>query len=264
MFGFAKVNREIYSSTFLRKVVINIKFPAVKQLKEKSQEIVNLFKEDFPRAALGKNKGFQISIEGKEGQPNFKTIEEDDNISLKTEDGQVELLINCDNVMFSIEGKTYESYEKNVNSILQNLLNLLKLFSVDSINNCSLRKINLIEFEYSAQMMPNGILNALLNNSIIYNEDAFLGMEYITQNIHNLEFKDGDYALNLKYGMNTLPFTDKKIGQLIVDNNIISNSNINVNLLSQEIEILNDELFNVFSWIFNDESKKVLRNGITK
>jgi len=85
VFGFTKVDRETYNSTFLRKVIINVKFPFTNQLKEKSKDIIDLFKVDFPRAVLGKNKGFQISIEGKEGQPNFRTIDEDDNISLKTE-----------------------------------------------------------------------------------------------------------------------------------------------------------------------------------
>ena len=261
MFGFTKVDRETYNSTFLRKVIINVKFPFTNQLKEKSKDIIDLFKVDFPRAVLGKNKGFQISIEGKEGQPNFRTIDEDDNISLKTEDGQIELLINCDNIIFSIEGKIYKSYEKNIEVILQKTLKLFDLISINSIINCSIRKINLIEFGYDEQRIPNGILSALLNNSIVYNEDAFNGMDYITQNIHNLEFKDGQYTLNLKYGMNTLPVPDKKIGQLIVDNVITSNSEIGSKEFLSEMKILNEELFNVFFWLFNDDAKSVLRNG---
>ena len=177
MFGFTKVDRETYNSTFLRKVIINVKFPFTNQLKEKSKDIIDLFKVDFPRAVLGKNKGFQISIEGKEGQPNFRTIDEDDNISLKTEDGQIELLINCDNIIFSIEGKKYKSYEKNIEVILQKTLKLFDLISINSIINCSIRKINLIEFGYDEQRIPNGILSALLNNSIVYNEDAFNVMD---------------------------------------------------------------------------------------
>ena len=42
---------------------------------------------------------------------------------------------------------------------------------------------------------------------------------------HNLEFKDGQSPLNLKYGVEYC-FPDKKIGQLIVDNVITSNSEI--------------------------------------
>lgn len=264
MFGFTKVERETYNSTFLRKVIINIKFPSTSLVKEKASEIIEIFKQDFPRAALGKNQGFQISIRGKEGQPNFKTIEEDDNISLKSEDGQIELLINCDNIIFSIDGKRYTNYENNVSLIFERITSLLGLLSVHEIANCTMRKINLIEFGYNEQLTPNGILNVLLNKTIVYNEDAFNGKEYITHNIHNLEFKDGDYKLNLKYGMNTLPVPDKKIGQLIVDNEITFESYFGLNELEGKIKTLNEELFNVFYWIFNDDAKKILSNGQVK
>lgn len=261
MFGFTKVERETYNSTFLRKVIINIKFPTTSLVKEKANDIKDIFKNDFPRATLGKNQGFQISLGGKESQPNFRTINEDDNISLKSEDGQIELLINCDNIIFSIDGKKYSNYENSVNSILDKITTLFNLLSVKEITSCSLRKINLIEFSYDSPMIPNGILNALLNKSIVYNEDAFNGLEYITQNIHNLEFKDGDYRLNLKYGMSVLPVPDKKIGQLIVDIDIMFNSEISLDSLNNKLKIINEELFNVFFWIFNDDAKNVLKNG---
>ncbi len=264
MFGFTEVERETYNSTFLRKVIINLKFPSTSLVKEKASEIKEIFKEDFPRATLGKNQGFQISIGGKDGQPNFRTIEEDDNISLKSEDGQIELIINCDHLIFSIDGKRYNSYEKNVSCFIEKLKLLLNSLSVSDINVCTVRKINLIEFGYDNQMIPNGILNALLNKTIVYNEDSFNGMEYITQNIHNLEFKDGDYKLILKYGMNTLPLPDKKIGQLIVDNEITYDSYLSLNELEGKLKILNDELFNVFYWIFNDNAKSILKNGQVK
>ena len=61
--------------------------------------------------------------------------------------------------------------------------------------------------------------------------------------------------------MNTLPVPDKKIGQLIVDNVITSNSEIGSKEFLSEMKILNEELFNVFFWLFNDDAKSVLRNG---
>lgn len=261
MFGFKKVEKENYSSTFLRKVVINIKFPTTLLVKEKAKEVIDIFKNDFPRTTMGKNQGFQISIGGRQEQPNFKTINEDDNISLKTEDGQTELLINSDNITISIEGNKYKSYETNVVYILKNVLKLFEILSIESITNISLRKINLIEFDYNTSNVPNGILNTLLNNSIVYDENAYPSMDFITQNIHNVGFKDGDYFLNLIYGMNTLPIPEKKIGQLVVDNDITSNKEISTTELINEMNTLNNELFNVFYWMFNDDAKNVLRNG---
>lgn len=254
MFGFAQVKRENYGATFLRKVEIVINFEKILNLKEFSEKVVEIFKLEFPRVSLGKSKGFQVSIEGK-----VKSIEEDDMISLKTEDGQIEMTINCDNIFLSIDGRKYESYDSNIKGILEKIVNFFSLCSIESIKSCNLRKINLIEFGYTEQA-PNGILNALLNSAITSKDEAFLGTEFITQNIHNIEFKEEEYVLNIRYGMNTLPFPDKKIGQLIVDNNISSNTEIKSNDVVKEIEKLNNELFNVFSWIFNEDAKKMLKN----
>lgn len=264
MFGFNRVEREIYNSTFLRKVFINIKFPLVEQLKEKFKNINDLFINEFPRTALGKNKGFQISIGNNDNNPNFKSIDEKDSLSLKSENGQTELLINYDNISFSIEGKTYKCFEEHIQTVLDKIIILFDILGVNQVLSCNLHKINLIEFGYGENNIPNGILEALLNKAIVYNDDAFPNVGNINQNIHNVEFKEGEYSLNLKYGMNTLPFADKKVGQLIVDYNIQSNVSLDVNLVSTEIKLINDELFNVFSWIFNEDAKQILKNEIIK
>lgn len=264
MFGFTKVEREVYNSTFIRKVFVKIQFPALKQLKDKSENIKELFLADFPRITIGKNQGFEILISGNSSNPNFKTIDENDAITLKSEDGQTELQLNCDSLAFTIEGKAYVSFEKNIETLLTKIEKLFSIIGVEQVLTSELRKINIIEFGFGNDNFPNGILDALLNKAVVYNDDAFPEMDRISQNIHNVEFKDGNYTLDLRYGMNTLPIPDKKIGQLIVDYKIQSNVQQNSNLITDEIKLLNDELFNVFSWIFNENSKQVLKNGINK
>lgn len=261
MFGFRKVKREVYSSTILRKVYITIQFPVVSNFNVKAPLISDLFFNDFPRVSLGKNKGFQFSMSNIDNNPSLKALGENDTISLKSEDGQSELFFRNDRLEFTIEGKSYRSFEDNVKKIIDNLMELFTKIDVKHIENCSLRKINIIEYSYNDEIIPNRILEVLLNNAVVYNDDAFPDMSKISQNIHNVEFKDGEYLLNLKYGMNTLPFIEKKIGQLIVDYSINSEKVLEILNLSEEIELLNSELFNVFHWIFNENFKKTISNG---
>lgn len=262
MFGFIKTERETYQSTFLRKVVVAFKYPFIGNLRERYDEVRNLFKRDFPRANIVKNQDFEIAIAEKQGEASFRTIQGNDVIYFKSEDGKNELIVNCENLTLSIEGNKYNSFESDIIKITNVIYELFSLLNIDNIEDCSIRKINLVEFGYNEDLAPNGILNVLLTpSSIVFLDDKD---KFITQNIHNLELKDGDYHLSLKYGMNTLPIPEKKVGQLLVDITIISNKVIDSNQIIAEMELLNGELFNVFSWIFNENAKEALKNGQSK
>lgn len=257
MFGFQNVKRERFKSSFLRKVFIYIEFPQVNNIRDKSAEIKTLFADEFPRFNLGKDKGFQISIDN--NKTDFRHLEENDNILLKSSDGQKEILLTCNSLKLSIEGKTYSSYEESIQYLFLKFKSLLNILEINKILKSSIRKINLIEFAYDDKI-PNGILDALLNKALVYNDDAFPDMGKIDLNIHNVNFKDGNYTLNLKYGMNTLPNLDKNLGQLLVDLEIVSGNIIESNDLPKEISLLNDELYNVFSWVINDNAKKIIND----
>lgn len=257
MFGFQIVKREKFQSNFLRKVFFDIEFSQIDTIKSKSEEIKSLFLDEFPRFSMGKDKGFQISIDN--NKTNFKHLDDNDNIVLKSFDGQKEILITSNNLRLSIEGNSYSSYEESIQYLFNNFKSVFEILNIDKILKSSIRKINLIEFGYDDKI-PNGILDALLNKALVYNDDAFPDMEKINLNIHNVNFNDGNYMLNLKYGMNTLPNLDKKLGQLLIDLHVISNNNIQLIDLVDEITLLNDEIYNVFSWVINDDAKQLLKN----
>jgi uncharacterized protein (TIGR04255 family) len=258
VFGFQNVKREKFKSSFLRKVFIDIDFPQVNDIKDKSEEIKTLFSDEFPRFNLGKDKGFQISIDN--NNTDFRHLDENDNILLKSLDGQKEILLTSRSLKLSIEGKTYSSYEDSIQYLFCKFKSVYEIFGIEKILRSSIRKVNLIEFGYNDEKIPNGILDALLNKALVYNDDAFPDMGKINLNIHNVNFNDGNYVLNLKYGMNTLPNLDKDLGQLIIDLHIISNNVIGFYDLPKEITLLNDEIYNVFSWVINDDSKKIINN----
>lgn len=263
MFGFEKQKRENYSNTFLRKVILNIEYSKINTIKEHSEDVKMLFSEVFPRFHLGKDKNFQLFL-GKNINTDLRSVSEDDSILLKSLDNKKELHILCDKIVLSIDGDDYVSFEEAIKPIIETLEKCFALLKINTIFNCSIRKINLVEFGYGDNNFPNGILETLLNNKLVNSDVAFPNANQITMNIRNINFMEDNYLLNLKYGMNTLLSLKEKIGQLIVDLTITNNDHIDVNGLEGETIVLNDEIFNVFYWIFNDKAKKILKNEHVK
>lgn len=256
MFGFQPIERKVYEKNFLRKVFFQLNFNSCKNLKENSQKVEELFKDSFPRFGLGKGKGFQISIDKE--KTNFQHIEQGDNISLKSIDGQKQIIINETGLNFSVEGIVYKSYE-SIQDDLARIIQLLKICDVVDLTKISLRKLNIIEFKGDEN--PNGILDFLLNKALVNSNDAFPNMKLINHNIHSVNFINKEYSLNLKYGMNVLPILENKIGQLIIDMDIAANKNIPVDNILSESRQINDEIFNVFNWVINENAKRIILNA---
>lgn len=255
MFGFQTIERTEYKKNFLRKVFFQIDYSACKNLKDNSKEIQELFKDAFPRFNLGKGKGFQISF-NKE-KTNFQHIEEGDNIVLKSIDGQKEIVIGESNLNYSVDGNSYKTFDSVV-SDLDLIVEFLKICNLDSINRVSIRKINIVEFKNNDN--PNGILDLLLNKALISNNDSFPNMNKISHNIHSINFVNENYFLNLNYGMNILPQFNGERGQMIIDIDISNKSKILLNEILNETIKINSEIFNVFDWVINEKTKKLLNN----
>ena len=258
MFGFQTVERKEYKKNFLRKVFFQIEYDSCKNLKDNFSKIETLFKDDFPRFNLGKGRGFQISIEKE--KTNFQHIDEGDNIILKSRDGQKEINIGESSLNFSVEGDAYIRYD-SVLPDLEKIINFLKICNIEKINFFSIRKINIIEFKNINNDSPNGILDLLLNKALINNNDAFPNMNYINHNIHSVNFVNENYFLNLKYGMNVLPQLNGERGQLIIDIEIVNKNEILVLDILKESSKINSEIFNVFDWVINENTKNLLNNG---
>lgn len=256
MFGFQPVARKEYKKNFLRKVFFQIEYDSCKTLKDDSNKIESLFKETLPRFNLGKGKGFQISIDKE--KTNFQHIEEGNTIVLKSIDGQKEIQITQTSLSFSVEGNIYKKYD-SVLSDLNTILKFLEICNIKKVNKFSIRKINIIEFKNNEN--PNGVLDLLLNKALINNNDAFPNMNYINHNIHSVNFANKNYYLNLKYGMNILPQLNDERGQLIIDIEILNKGEILLDNILFESNKINNEIFNVFDWVINDNTKNLLNNG---
>jgi uncharacterized protein (TIGR04255 family) len=177
---------------------------------------------------------------------------------LKSIDGQKDIIITESSLNFSVEGNVYTKYD-SVLSDLKTILKFLEICNIKTVNKFSIRKINIVEFKNNEN--PNGILDLLLNKALINNNDAFPNMNNINHNIHSVNFVNENYFLNLKYGMNILPQLNAERGQLIIDIEIVNKSEISLGDIFTESNKINTEIFNVFDWVINDNTKNLLNNG---
>lgn len=255
MFGFPKLEHKNYKKNFLKTVLFRIEFDKCLNIDSKEEKIKNLFQDKFPRFNSGIGKGFEIIIDNK--NTNFNEVTSGHNINIKSENGQRIIDINQDSISLTIAGKSYVSFDDLADDF-QKVTSFFSLCGIDTINKVGIRKINIIEFKNKENR--SDILNFLINPTLVSHINDFPNKKYINQSINSINYKDNNNFLNLKYGLNVPNALDDEIGQLIIDIDLIVQKSIEIKDIISEASLINSEIFNIFSWLINDNAKAIL-NG---
>lgn len=254
MFGFPKTEYVIYNRNFLRKVIFQLDFKKTPKVIENEDFLKSIFLNDFPRFVKAHGNGLQITF-GNE-KPKLETLAESENFILKSQDGQSIIEINDKCLRLSFDNTAYKS-SNDIRKVLI-LFNDFLENQIELVEKISVKKINIVEFDNENN--PNGILYFLLNKSMIGNVDSFPNSELINHNLQSVNYKNEDFLLNLKYGMNIPPMQNLKIGQAIIDIEISKHTKTNLKDIHNIFEEINTEIFNVFNSLINENTKNIL-NG---
>ena len=255
MFGFPKVEYVVYNRNFLRKVIFQLDFKKNPKIIENEDFLKSIFINEFPRFVKAQGNGLQITF-GNE-KPIMETLNQSENFILKSQDGQTVIEINDTSLRLSFDNSAYKS-SNNIRKVLSLFDSFLENNIVD-VEKISLKKINIVEFDNDSN--PNGILYFLLNKSMIGNIDSFPNTELINHNLQSVNYKNEDFLLNLKYGMNIPPIQNLKIGQVIIDIEISKYTKTNIKEIKNVFEEINAEAFNVFNSLINENTKKILNEN---
>ncbi len=249
MFGFQKSEYKIFKRNFLRKVVFRIDFKKNENIQFNEDSIKTVFSEYFPRFVKTEGNGIQITIGNQD--PKFEHLKGNESFILKTSDGLTTIEMNERTFSLSFDNTSYESSES-----IRRLFRLISEFfdgKIDVLNRISLKKINIIEFDNNEN--PNGVLYFLLNNSVIGNIDSFPSTDLINHNLQSVNYRNEDYYLNLKYGMNIPPVANTKIGQVIIDIELVKHSISELSNLGLVFDTINEEVYNVFLYLTKRKCK---------
>lgn len=253
MFGFKEIEHKKYKKNFLKTVVFQVNFDKCINLKELDTKIEELFKINFPRFNSAQGKGIEISLNNENA--NFQQINDGHNINMKSEDGQRIINISEKNLSFTIGGSSY-SYFDNLIKDLNCIISFLELCKIDTVNRLAIRKINLVEFKNNEN--PSDILKFLLNPILVNQIDDFPNRQFINHSIQSINYKNENNFLNIKYGLNIPPQLNSEVGHLIIDIDLFKQEKIEITDIIKNSKLINSEIFNIFSWLVNDNTKKIL------
>lgn len=255
MFGFPRVEHKKYNKNFLKTVVFQLQFEKCLDLESKESEIGQLFKDNFPRLSTGKGKGFEIILNNENA--NVQQVNNGHNINMKSENGQRIVDINETVINFTVGGSSYISFD-NLITDLNNIISFLELCKINSVKRLAIRKINIVEFKNNEN--PSDILNFLINPALVGHIQDFPNRKLITHSIQSVNYKNGEKYLNIKYGLNIPPQLNSELGQLIIDIDLFNQEIIETKNIISESKLMNSEIFNIFNWLINENTKSIL-NG---
>lgn len=254
MFGFPATEYIVYKRNFLRKVFFQIDLKKTTKIVDSDESIKSIFLERFPRFVKAQGNGIQITID--RDAPRMETLKENETYIFKSTDGQITIEVGDTFVKLIFDTPAYTSSD-SVRNIIPLIHSLLE-GKIEKVDRITLKKINIVEFDNSSN--PNGVLYFLLNRSIVGNVDSFPNTNLINHNLQSVNYRNEDYFLNLKYGMNLPPIPNLNIGQIIIDIESAKHTVTGINEIKDVFDNINNEIFNVFNMLINDNFKNIL-NG---
>lgn len=259
MFGFPKTNNDktTYKRNFLKSAIFQIKYQPSIEILNNKKEIIDTFKELFPRLTENSNSGYEIKFENNQ-TPIVQQIDNNNvGFELKSQDGQKTLSFSTDTISLTISGNVYERFE-TINYELSKIHEILKFCKIKKANRIAIRKINVIDFQVpnTEKFIPLNLLEFIINPELLSNMTYFPNTEFIKQNLNTVEYVKENNRLNLRYGI-VVPNIENT-GHVLIDIDLISTNEITINKINSVFNSINEEIFNIFNWAICAEAKKHL------
>ncbi len=262
MFGIPKVERKVFKRNFLRTAILSLNYStntsAVAHLRI---EIENLFK-DFEITPINRGLGVQIKFEG--GKQILESLDGDNEVigfDLKSASDDLQINIQSGKLTLKINSEQYTSFDSLAYYVpkIKELFNILKL---KSYSNLSIRKINVLELEKTEVVKDPAqvLLKTFINKRLIGDISYFGNTDYVASNINSLTLNDGNYSLNLRYGMNSPKGFNEEIRHILIDIETSVNGPLSLEKLEGELGLVNQSIYNTFNWVISDTFKEILDN----
>lgn len=255
MFGFPSTTHKYFNKNFLKTVIFQISFDENIKCIENKDEIISLFSSNFPRVNQNVTKGFQISFKQKEQTPILQSLNEDQGIEMKSDDGQKIIFINKTSFSVTVSGRAYKNFNKLTEEV-EKINEFFTICGITTVKKIAIRKMNIVEFKISDN--PSSTLEYIISPDLLSNLSYFPKSELIKQNIQTVNYINDECRLNLKYGLNVPPPPNTELGQIIIDIDLINLANNEISKVFDAANLMNQEIFNVFSWSINDNTLTLL------
>ena len=252
IFGFPEVAHRQFKTNFLKVVVFQIQFNKVDNFKDKKAEIIESFKDLFPRIGTPQT-GIEIVFSNTQ-TPIVQNFKNEEHIEMKSFNGQKTLSISSTSITLNIAGKEYKSYQQ-LKQDIDRVVNFLKMCNINELNRVAIRKINVVDFKYH-ENNPYPVLSSLVNSNLLGNLEYYPANDSMKQNLHTLVYKKNGYNLNIKYGLNIPPLP--ALGQLMIDLDLFHLGKTPIAEIFNILDGVNQEVYNAFNWIITENLLSLL------
>jgi uncharacterized protein (TIGR04255 family) len=262
MFGFPNAQRGEnfhYKNNFLKSVIFQVRYPNKDIVLKNKDKIIESLIENYPnKHDLVENK---IELHFQNKTQVVKNVElKPQGLNFTTKDGNKGVAISEDSITYTVNGLNYINFEHFFNEIKPELNKLFQICEISILLRVAIRKINLLEFTINEDIRPADALGIIFNHSLISNSLSIPGRNLLEKSITNFSFSEGNFKLNLSYGL--LPKDINKNQNAILDIDLFSTQEgMSINELYNQTMIINKEIFNIFSWTLLESTKNQLDHG---
>ncbi len=253
MFGFPDTPRRIFKKNFLRSVIINIIYDPI--VVTEFQDVIKTSLIDyFPRFRSKVDASFKIELRPNEKASIVNSGEGVGGYQLRSEDGLNSLAIDNTMIVLNIAGLSYKKFD-DISELIKRIQELLCAMGISQIKRLSMRKLNVANFQTEDVITVfEDLLSPILASRA---SSAVPFCDNVIQNMTNISLMDGNYRLNLAYGIPPIPAVAKPLkGIFVEDIDIINESVLPVEDMEDSLYKINKAVYDVFSWMNSDKLKE--------
>jgi len=261
MFGIPSVERKIFERNFLKTAIFSLNYSTQFKIVGLKKDIQNLF-EDFDLSELTRGVGLQLRIvDGKQVVESIEGSNEITGFELKSINGDLIITIQHGHVSLRINSDEYKNFD-SITKYVPQIKQLLNLVHIKNYDNLSIRKINVLELEKTESITgPSQILLKSFINKRLFGDLSYFGKDdFVTSNISSIIFKEDNYNLNLRYGINSPNKVNENIKHILIDIESSVKGKLELASLNDEMISINQSIYDCFNWVIGDTFKQIL-NG---
>lgn len=260
MFNFPKIERKEgfrYKNNFLKTVVFQVKFNPIDQVVNSTSELKKSLLEYFLNdKAIVK---FEGSLNLEQRTPILQSAKSTtQGIEFTTTNADNVLSITEDSITLTILGTAYENFDSAIKRFESFLNKITKIIKIESTNRIAIRKINIIQVNIDSNANKSTLTQAVYNNALTHNLIDIPSHQYLDSTVITSRYADSNFYLNLIYGLLPLQSNNPNERQFLLDIDLFNESQVKLDNTMPIFNRINEEIFNIFNWSFQDEIKAVL------
>lgn len=269
MFGLNVSEKKIFARNFISEVSCKLSFAENKKCSSERQCFIDSLKDDYPKCSDGITQEIQLrQMNGRGTSLSVNSKDDEHQIVLVNDEVNRKIILNNVSLVVSDVAGAYQSSEKYDEGIGK-IIDAASPFNINRFNSVELRKLNLIGFSAKSKngdkIIVSQALEQVVSRNLIVAYGSFGDVgTYMRRHIYDMKLVDGDYELNIKYGLIlddvNADVTEVK-GKLVVDLSIKKNSATEIAESQNVLRVCHKELYNAFCWCTSDEFKNVLNNA---